>query len=331
MAAEIPPFFVVGAARSGTTLLRVMLERHPAVAIPPESHFIPRLWEQRRRYGDDGRLERPREFLRDLASDGRFRSWDLPSQAVRDELEPLERPTLADGIAAAFRAYAGSRGKPSWGDKTPKYVDSIPLIASLFPEARFVHVVRDGRDVALSVLDMERLHAHAATPARVWARQVRDGRAAGRALGEARYLELRYEDLLEDQPGELRRVCGFLGVPYRAAMLEHERDALESIPARQRGMHTRLALPPTKGLRDWRSQMSSRELAEFEAVAGEQLEAFGYTRAAAPPGVATRVRAGLRTAGFYGRYARGRLGVAMRRRRRRREREREAGEEVSSG
>ena len=331
MADRIPPFFVVGAARSGTTLLRVMLERHPSVAIPPESHFIPRLWDQRRRYGEDGRLERSPEFLRDLAADARYRSWDLPIQAVRDALGPLERPTLADGIAAAFRAYAGARGKPSWGDKTPKYVDSMPLLASLFPAARFVHVVRDGRDVALSVLDMERLHAHAATPARVWARQVHDGRAAGRALGEARYLELRYEDLLEDQPGELRRVCGFLGHPLSS------RDA----PARagRPGEHPgapardaqRLALPPTKGLRDWRSQMPSRELAEFEAVAGTQLEAFGYTRAAAPPGVATRVRAGLRAAGFYGRYARGRLGVAVRRRRRQRERERAAGEEVSSG
>jgi hypothetical protein len=325
---EVPPFFVVGSARSGTTLLRVMLERHPDVAIPPESHFIPKLWERRGRYGAGDRLERPREFLRDLASDSRFRSWDLPIQAVADELELVERPTFAQGIEAAFVAFAKADGKTRWGDKTPKYVDHIPLISRLFPDARFVHLVRDGRDVALSVLDMERLHAHAATAAKVWARQVAGGREAGRALGDERYLELRYEDLLEDGPGEIRRVCAFLGIPFRQAMLKHEDGALERIPERQRGMHRRISLPPTKGLRDWRSQMSSDELAEWEAVAGPQLEAFGYRRAASLPGLITRMKARLRTLGFWGRYARGRAAVTLRRRRRRQEREREAREAV---
>lgn len=328
MAEPIPPFFVVGAARSGTTLLRVMLERHPAVAIPPESHFIPRMWEQRRRYGAEGRLERPGEFLRDLAADGRFRSWSLPVDAVREQLETIDRPTFADGIASAFRAYAKAHGKTAWGDKTPKYVDVIPLLAGLFPDARFVHMIRDGRDVALSVLDMERLHTRAATPARVWARQVRDGRQAGLAIGSERYTELRYEDLLQDQRGELKRICSFLGITYRAAMLEHAQDALASIPARQREMHQRLRLPPTKGLRDWRSQMSSQDLAEFEAVAGDQLDAFGYARATGPPSPATRVKASLRSVGFWGRYVKGRTRVAFRRRKRKREREREARETV---
>jgi hypothetical protein len=305
-----------------------MLERHPDVAIPPESHFIPKLWADRDRYGSGGRLERPKDFLLDLASEARFRSWDLPIQAVRDELERVEAPTLAQGIGAAFAAFARANGKSAWGDKTPKYVDHIELISKLFPTARFVHLVRDGRDVALSVLDMERLHAHAATAAKVWARQVAGGRAAGRALGDARYLELRYEDLLEDGPGEIRRVCAFLGIPFRQVMLKHEGGALERIPERQRGMHRRLALPPTKGLRDWRSQMSSGELAEWESVAGPQLEAFGYRRAASAPGLFTRLKAKLRTVGFWARYARGRGAVTFRRRRRKREREREAREAV---
>jgi hypothetical protein len=328
MANETPPFFVVGAARSGTTLIRVMLDRHPGVAIPPESHFIPRLFEQRRRYGEGGRIQRANDFLRDLAADGRFRSWELPIESVREQLAAVEGPTFADGIAAAFSAYAKAQGKPRWGDKTPKYVDVIPLLAGLFPEARFVHVIRDGRDVALSVLDMERLHAHAATPARVWARQIKMGRAAGRSLGPTRYLELRYEDLLEDPDARLRELCTFLGVSFEPGMLDHADRALDRIPKRQQGMHKRLALPPTKGLRDWRSQMKASELAEFEAIAGAELEATGYTLATGPPSIATRVRASMRSGGFWGRYLKGRSSVAFRRRRRRKEREREARESV---
>ena len=327
--ADVRPFFIVGAARSGTTLLRVMLDRHPDLAIPPESHFIPRLWKRRARYGSGDRIERPGEFLRDLGADARFRSWDLAIEAVRDELARRgdgAAPTFADAIDAAFTAYARAQGKTSWGDKTPRYVDDLPLLGTLFPDARFVHVIRDGRDVALSVLDMERLHAHAATAARVWARQIREGRAAGRALGPDRYLELRYEDLLDETEKRLREVCAFLGLSFSRGMLEHGDRALDRIPKRQRGMHSRLALPPTKGLRDWRSQMDANELAEFEAVAGDELEACGYRRAAGPPSIATRVRSRLRSVGLWGRYARGRLAVSLRRRRRRRERERDARE-----
>lgn len=275
-----------------------MLNRHPHVVIVPESHFIPHLWQRRRRYGPGGRVERTELFLRDLISNPRFRLWGLPGELLREEMGRLgSAPSFAEAVTAPFRAYARWSNKPRWGDKTPVYVEHIPLLASLFPEARFVHVLRDGRDVALSMMDLGRLHRGGASPALVWARRVRRGRAAGRALGRERYAELRYEQLVEDPERALRPLCRFLELPYDPVMVQHREGQSELIPEPIRWMHRRLDLPPTKGLRDWRKEMSDRDVRRFQAVAGRELASFGYS-AGPPPGIGDRLAAWADVAGF---------------------------------
>ncbi|MBI3976271.1 MAG: sulfotransferase [Armatimonadetes bacterium] len=283
-----PPFFIIGAARSGTTLFRVVLDRHRDVAVPPESHFIPLLYARRERYGRDGRVAEKNRFLHDLARNQRFRDWDLPIEAVREELAGLPTPTFSQAIAAAFRAYARREHKPRWGDKTPRYVDVLPLMDHLFPEALFLHVIRDGRDVALSHL--EHRGRRPAITAWFWARAIRRARAAARTLGPARYLEVQYERFLDDPADELRRICAFLDLSFDPAMLREDEKALERLPPHRRATHSRLVLAPTKGLRNWRSQMSPGDLAEFEAVAGPVLARAGY-EAATRTGRTVRARA----------------------------------------
>lgn len=284
------PFFVVGATRSGTTLLRVMLDRHPRVAVPPESHFIPDLWERRHRYGPDGRVHDRSAFLHDLGTDPRFAAWGIPVEQVEQELPDTQGPALSEALAAAFRAYARAQGKERWGDKTPQYLEHLALLDRLFPTAQFVHLVRDGRNVALSVVDMGRLHRHPATAAYHWARTVERGRRLGRQLGERRYVEVRYERLVATPEEELRSLCRFLDLEYDPRMLRHE-GALETIPEPKRHLHTRLALPPTRGLRDWRRDMSPRDVVECEVVAGRQLRRLGYDLVSGPPTVGARLRA----------------------------------------
>ncbi|MBI4259367.1 MAG: sulfotransferase [Actinobacteria bacterium] len=313
------PFFIVSAARSGTTLLRVMLDRHPEVAIPPESHFIPLLFRRRARYGDADRVERPDELLGDLAADVRFRTWDLPIERVRDELEALgPAPAFSEAVRTPYRAYARLAGKPRWGDKTPRYVEQIPLLDRLFPDGRFVNMVRDGRDVALSMIDLGRLHRRAATPALEWRAQIRRGRAGGRLVGPERFMEVRYEELLDQPEAVLRRLAGFLDLGFDPVMLHHDERALERVPEGQRRMHTRIAMPPTKGLRDWRTQMPPGDVAEFEAVAGRELVESGYARAGTGS-VAAALRAWARIAWFQVRTARRRLRVKLRTRKKRRD------------
>lgn len=141
------PFFIVGSARSGTTLVRMILNSHPGVAVPPESRFIVELWRGEKAV-DVG------ETLAALAAHPRFQLWSLPIEKVREQLGPTARAPYAEIMTAAYTAYAKSRGKTRWGDKTPRYVQHIPLLAELFPDARFVHIIRDGRNVALSYADV---------------------------------------------------------------------------------------------------------------------------------------------------------------------------------
>jgi hypothetical protein len=311
-----PPFFIVGSPRSGTTLLRVILDRHPEIAIPPESHFIPRLWEGRRRYGVEDRIEDVELFMQDLSSEGRFREWNLPIEAVESRIS-REGLTFGSALEAVYLEYATSRGKERWGDKTPKYINEMPLLSRVFPSARFVHIIRDGRDVSLSLVDLGKRHRHAASGAYVWARTVKRGRNVGVRLGPDRYTEIRYEDILESPEEEIGRLSSFLGFDFDPAMLCDDGRALSRVPGSRHHQHTRLSLPPTKGLRDWRKDMTDAQMAECEAVAGDVLDGCGYELSHREVPLAERAAAWAHVGRFVGGELSRRVMRSRRRRRRR--------------
>jgi hypothetical protein len=238
--------FVVGCSRSGTTLVRAMLDAHPLLAVPPESHFVVAFSPHR------------------LRRDRWFALWGIDPPDLRGLDD-------ADAVRAVYAAYAAAQDKPRYADKTPDYVSHLTALAARFPEARFVHVVRDGRDVALSLLEVPWGPDSIEGAAVHWRRQVLDGRAA--SLGPDRYRELRYEALVADPERELRSLAAWLELPYDHAMLRYRGRPLV-IPYAEH--HRRLALPPTPGLRDWRRDMPAADVACFEAVAGDALRDFGY-------------------------------------------------------
>ena len=138
-------------------------------------------------------------------------------------MEPLHGGmTTGEAIAAVFAAYAAQRGKPRWGDKTPLYMQHLDLLDRLFPDARFVHPIRDGRDAALSFLAvppglMTEGWGHprdAAGFACQWAIEVRAARRLGARVGADRYLEVRYEELVADPDTVLRAVCAFAELEF---------------------------------------------------------------------------------------------------------------------
>jgi sulfotransferase family protein len=302
-----PPFpFVVGVARSGTTLVRAILDSHPDMAIPGESHFITEMTRRPSRYepGDGFRGDR---FLHDILGHQRFQRWGLPEERVRRQLRDDPPHDLAAAFRGVYRAYALERGKSRYGDKTPAYVHHIPVLSRLFPEATLVHVVRDGRDVALSHVAHPTFSRTVPEVALVWRRGVERGRRAGRALGPRRYREIRYEDLLDDPEGITRSLCDFLAIDYVSAMLRYHEHADEIIrPTRHPQSHQRIHLPPTKGLRNWRTEMSRRDVAVFDVLVGDLLEELGYERPAEPPTVRARAAArGVHLRAGAGRVAHG--------------------------
>lgn len=286
------PFpFIVGCGRSGTTLVRAMVNAHPRMAVPGESYFVVWLGRERRRYEAGAGFDQA-AFLADLLSQAWFRRWGLSGDVVAEALAAATPADFPDAVRAVYGAYAARQGKPRYGDKTPIYVLHLDYIASLLPEAVFVHVIRDGRDVARSLLDAgwgpqswERAALH-------WRSQVKRGRAAGRSLGAGRYRELRYEDLLEDPEGEVRALCPFLALDFDESMLRYFEGAASLLSAEPHPHeHENLRLPPTKGLRDWRGSVPAAELAQFEALAGDLLTDLGYGRAAGEVPLPARARA----------------------------------------
>jgi len=288
------PFFV-GCDRSGTTLIQAVFDAHSRLAIPYESHFIPMLLRRRERYEIPGGFELD-AFRRDLFAYPFAERWGLSRDEIAQALKEAAPNDVPAAIRTVFSTYAARENEPLYGDKTPGYVRALPRIAAAFPEARFVHIIRDGRDVALSLLDVEWAPNTIVDAARFWKQRVEAGRNAGRVLGSDRYAELHYEVFVDDPEKEAKRICSFLGLRFEEGMLDYRRKA-ESI-IEQSGVphrHEGLREAPTKGRRDWRQQLEPKDVLLFEAVAGETLTAFGYERSApeVPPALKKQAQAQL--------------------------------------
>jgi DNA-binding transcriptional ArsR family regulator len=269
---------IFGAERSGTTLLRLMLDSHPELAIPPETFFVPDVAELSGT-GSDLRDA----FLRVLTSARTWQDMRIADEELAAALEGIDPFTVSRGLRTFYALYARRQGKARWGDKTPKYGRRAADVERILPEAHFVHLIRDGRDVALSVRDAWADRSAIPVQARRWRKEVKRGRSSGRA--RANYLEVRYEDLVSDPERELRRICAFCGLRYSDAMLRYHETAEARLSElgdkmlpdghQLRGevrvaLHTRTASPPEpQRAARWRREMSDHELAEFDAVAGD--------------------------------------------------------------
>jgi hypothetical protein len=278
-------FFIVGSARSGTTLLRIMLNAHPDVAVPPESRFITELW----RGENEVDVE---EFLTRLRDHRRFKLWDLPIKEVRAEL-PGPTASYAEAIEAAYRAYAKHRDKNVYGDKTPRYVENVPFLADLWPEGKFIHQIRDGRNVALSYADVPFGPTDVAAAARLWKSRVCAGKEAGQAL-PGRYMEIRYEDFIEDLESSAKLICDFLAIDFDEGMLDYTERARDDILPRAAKYNPNVSKPVDAAeKRSWQDSMPEAQVRVFEAIAGDLLSELGYERRFPNPGAGAKTLAAL--------------------------------------
>lgn len=274
----------VGCGRSGTTLVRAIFDSHSQLAVTHHAQFISAMGQHRRRYENDHGLITDR-FLTDLFASHRFPLLQLPEQAVREAFTaPV--PSYADAVRRVLHLYARNQGKPRYADKTPGNVVRIELLAEVFPEACFVHIIRDGRSSWLGYRERGFGPQGLADAAFNWKGRVLRGRRAGLALGDRRYREVRYEDLVERPQETLEPVCRFLGLEYEDEMLRfHERadSVLAGMGTSGRSAFENVGQPLTKGMRDWRDGLSSQELQLFDAIAGDLLADLGYERTESSP------------------------------------------------
>jgi hypothetical protein len=285
-----PYVFIVGCPRSGTTLLQRIVNAHSQIAIMPESHWIPRLFDKRKGLTPEG-LVTP-ELIPHLLKHPNFSRLKIEREELLKLLGTGQPVPYPEFVARIFEVYGRREGKSLVGDKTPGYVRTLHTLHALWPTARFVHLTRDGRDVCLSMAGWPKAHQKrpgvfatwkddsVSTTALWWELNVRLGRQAGNSFGPKLYYELRYESLVRNPAEECAALCTFLGLPYDDAMLRFHEGRTRSNP----GLDAKHAwLPITPGLRDWRSQMPGEDVERFEAAAGQLLDELGYPRAVPRP------------------------------------------------
>lgn len=273
------PIFIVGAPRSGTTLLQYMVRAHPRISLPTgESHFFIPLLRNAGRFGDlstlagvravvDAMYQQSADFL-----DTDLHGLSFDAAKLAESLHAEARHTIPAIISGLFEQNAAGEGKKRWGDKTPYYVLHMTRLKECFPGAQFVHLIRDGRDVALSLFgrrhDFRVYNTYHA--AKYWEQYVVTGREQGRQLGPAHYFELRYEDLIVNQRDVLQKLYAFLGEAFDEELLNYQR-------AGQAGKTPLVSQPlQPDNAEKWRKAMSAHQIRCFEAAAGQALRDFGY-------------------------------------------------------
>lgn len=276
--------FVVGAPRSGTTLLRLMMDAHPDLAIPPETQFIHNLPLE-----GENHFNSKDFFLKTILQGERWPHFQIDAELFQKEILSIKNFTFSEGLRRFYQLYADKFNKKRWGDKNPSYLLEMIRIQQLIPEAHFIHIIRDGRDVALSLRDLwwgpgNNLEAQAA----FWQNRIRDGQQQAQFCRN--YLEIRYENLLLNTHQELQKICSFLHLPYDSQMeryyeraperlqelVEHTDEKGQKRTAYQ-SIHRLTQKPPDPSrIGHWKKVMTPEEQARYEKVAGNFLKNLGY-------------------------------------------------------
>jgi len=271
----------------------MMLDAHPQLTIPPETHFVPELIE-----AAEDPSPTPESLLATITRQREWGDFGLSEEELLDRFRAIEPLNAGDALREFYSAYAERVGKPRWGEKTPIYVKSMRRIERALPEARFVHVIRDGRDVALSIRDRAVKEHPIDRIAERWVRRITRAREQAKRLEH--YEEIRYEALVLDTRATLERVCEVFELPWDDALLDyHERsaDRLEEMKRElpESGKRTTLSVerrmatharttekPDPRRVSRWRESMDRGDREQFESIAGPLLAELGYATGDGP-------------------------------------------------
>ena len=231
------PVFVVGCPRSGTTLMQTMLDSHPRLSVIYEANFLVDI-----PLGLQSSLANASEALTLAEVHPNSQTYGFDTQTVRAACRELGITDAAGAMRVLAASQALAQGKRRWGNKTPKALLHLAELAIVYPDAQFIHVIRDGRD---SAYPQARVSGRSVVQgALLWRTGMRTGRRAGSRLGPDRYLEVRLEELLSSPEEQIRRMCIFLGEDFDQSLLHSHTTARERIPTSNLRLHPRLGEPP---------------------------------------------------------------------------------------
>jgi Sulfotransferase family len=283
-----PPVFIVGSPRSGTTLLKNLLGRHPSIAICRETRFFADIYRRRAAFGPLENLQNRQRLVDQYLSTAQVKRLQVDLSGLRQRLldEATSYPAL---LATMMRYYADFHGKERYGEKTPHHSFCTEMLSDWYPGASIIHLVRDPRDVVASLQRMPWAPKSILNNASMW---LLFNRAAERSRHRPGYLLVHYEKLVTSPDQELARICGHIGEEWPASLtVPTDPSAAYSWPKSASGPVTR------ERLQKWKEQLSAKDVSLVERIAGARLEHYGYERSGRPASLAAIIPA-LAVAGF---------------------------------
>lgn len=285
---KIAPVFIVGTGRSGSTLLRGILNASNQIHIPHESEFIARAYpyyHDKMHFNEDDYRHITRFFMNTSQKNG----WGMKREYLISCLKERAPQSLADINSTIYEAYLKQQGLENlqWGIKTPFLVAHIDRILAVFPEAKIVHLVRDGRDVYLSYKKVHENHKieekdkfgpkGAVANVLYWI----DGLRRIEELHHSRIYELQYENLLSRPETELKMLCAFLDIDYNSSMHENYQESNSNknllLEIHKQTIHAKIesGLDPTN-MKKYLSNMSKLDRFIFELIGVPYLSKYHY-------------------------------------------------------
>ena len=269
----LSPIFVGGCVRSGTTMLGAMIGAHPQCLCVPESQFKEDLIQS---FDRPIAQVSPLEVLRFIEATRRFQIWELPL-----DLSRLSDSDFADSYRSVIdwlvREYGRVQGKVHfkfWVDHTPSNIRFGHTLVEHFPEAKLIHIVRDGRAVASSLLPLDWGPNTIDKAAYAWMQGMSIGLAAEKFWESDRMIRVRYEDLVRDPDSTLENICKFLKIDYRPEMAEGNGFSVPKYTAKQHSLVGRR--PDPTRVEGWKKSLTSRQIEIYESIAAELLYYLGY-------------------------------------------------------
>lgn len=270
-------FFIVGCPRSGTTLLQSMLASHPDVILPDETGFYTRIYPQ---YVEEwSELAEPENFNQALAATldfYRIKDLGLDPTVVRSKCqnEPQSWETI---FLAILATYAQKHQAHRVGEKTPRHFACIELLHERFPQAKFVHLVRDPRAVVLSLMQAPFGSNRIANSCNLWQEAIQIHREYAEQLGSQKYQVIKYENLVRAPQATLKIICNFLNFEFSPQMLKfNQRQELGFNKNYLEHMSNTLKPLFTSSLERWKKELSSSQISIIQIILQDEMKLMGY-------------------------------------------------------
>jgi hypothetical protein len=272
------PIFIIGTERSGSNLLRLILNAHSRIAIPHPPHIIHYFEKWEHSYGDLNNARAMKRLIRDVLSllKTHIYPWEIevPAEKIFQDASPRD---LFGVYYAIYHEYLRYAGKRRWGCKSTFMIHHASRVLGTFPSAKFIWLVRDPRDVAVSSRQSVFSHFHPLYTALLWRAQQLEGFRLLESLPKDNLLLVKYEDLIADPEGVIRGLCEFLKESYEPEMMNY----YQSSAARKSGELSQswknASLPIISDNKNkYRKFLTAKEIRIVEGVAGELMQKFGY-------------------------------------------------------